>query len=120
MNEVSVFRYRRGIAETQVRNGGFGMDKAKTDKVKKAVALGYEIGDEAPKIIATGRGLVAEKIIEKAKESEVPIHRDDKLAETLSKLDFGEYIPEELYGAVVEVLQYVDRIDRVKAKMDAK
>ncbi len=89
------------------------------EKMKKAVALGYEPGDEAPKIIATGRGFVAEKIIEKAKESSIPIHRDDRLAETLSKLDFGEYIPEELYGAVVEVLKYVDRVDTVKAKMES-
>lgn len=89
-------------------------------KLKKAVALGYDQGDDAPKIVATGSGYLAEKIIEAAKESDVPVHKDDRLAETLSKLDYGEYIPPELYGAVVEVLSYVDRIDRVKAKMDER
>lgn len=88
------------------------------EKSKKAVALGYEPGDQAPKIIATGKGALAEKIIEKAKDADIPVHRDDRLAETLSKLDFGEYIPQELYGAVVEVLSFVDRIDSVKQKLD--
>lgn len=87
------------------------------NKQKTAVALGFEPGDEAPKILATGKGHLADKIIEAAKESNVPVHKDPKLAETLSKLDFGEYIPPELYEVVVEVLMYVDRIDAVKAKM---
>lgn len=88
------------------------------EKIKKAVALGMEPGGETPTIIATGKGHLAEKIIETAKQADVPVHRDDRLAETLSKLDFGEEIPPELFGAVVEVLQYVDRIDQVREKMD--
>lgn len=89
-------------------------------KDKKAVALGYEPGDEAPKIIATGRGALAEKIIESAKAENIPIHRDEKLTETLSKLDFGDYIPPELYEVVVDVLMYVDRIDSIQEKMNQK
>ena len=92
-------------------------DQYNDNKQKTAVALGFEPGDEAPKIIATGKGHLAEKIIETAKEANVPIHKDSKLAETLSKLDFGEYIPPELYEVVVEVLMYVDKVDAVKAKM---
>jgi len=92
-------------------------DNFNDKKQKTAVALGFEPGDEAPKIIATGKGHLAEKIIETAKEVNVPIHRDPKLAETLSKLDFGEYIPPELYEVVVEVLMYVDKVDAIKAKM---
>ena len=55
-------------------------------KVKQAVALEYDPSDEAPRVIASGKGILAEKIIEKAQESSVPIHRDDKLADTLSRL----------------------------------
>ena len=58
----------------------------RNEKPKQAIALSYELGDEAPKIIATGKGLLAEKIIEKAKEADVPLYKDSKLANTLSKL----------------------------------
>ena len=88
------------------------------DKVKTAVAIAYDPKDAAPTVIASGKGAVADKIIEKAKESDVPVHRDDKLAETLSKLDIGDMIPPELYEVVAEVLVFVDRMDRLKAKMD--
>ncbi len=86
--------------------------------MKTAVALGFEPGDEAPKILATGKGYVAEKIIEEAKLNDVPVHKDSKLAKSLSELEFGDYIPPELYEVVVEVLMYVDRIDSVKHKLD--
>ena len=81
---------------------------------KTAVALSYEAGDQAPKILATGKGYVAEKIIEAAKEAEVPVHKDEKLAATLSKLEIGDYIPKELYGVVAEILVFVDRVEGVK------
>lgn len=81
---------------------------------KTAVALSYEAGDQAPKILATGKGYVAEKIIETAKEENVPVHKDEKLAATLSKLEIGDYIPKELYGVVAEILVFVDRVEGVK------
>ena len=56
-------------------------------------------------------------IIEKAKESDVPIHRDDKLAETLSRLEIGEMIPPELYEVVAEILIFVDSMDKIKNKL---
>ena len=84
---------------------------------KTAVALQYEPSDEAPKVIASGRGILAEKIIEKARESDVPVHRDDKLAETLSRLEIGDMIPPELYEVVAEILIFVDSMDKIKAKM---
>ena len=59
-------------------------------KVKQAIALEYDPSDDAPRVVASGKGILAEKIIEKAQESSVPIHRDDKLADTLSRLDIGE------------------------------
>lgn len=89
-------------------------EKKKNIANKTAVALSYEPGDQAPKILATGKGHVAEKIIEVAKEENVPIHKDEKLAGTLSKLEIGDYIPKELYGVVAEILVFVDRVESVK------
>lgn len=89
-------------------------------KSKTAVALSYELEDTAPKVIASGKGYLAEKIIHKAKENDVPLHKDSKLAGTLSKLEIGECIPPQLYDVVAEVLVFVDRIDQVREKMNAR
>ena len=86
-------------------------------KVQQAIALEYNPAEDAPRVIASGRGVLAEKIIQKAKESDVPIHRDDKLADTLSRLEIGEMIPPELYEVVAEVLIFVDAMDKMKSKM---
>lgn len=95
----------------------FEFDKKDNDKT--AVAIEYVPGEAAPKIIATGKGAVAEKIIEKAKESNVPLYKDNKLAGTLSKLKIGDMIPPELYEVVAEILVFVDDMDRMKAKLGA-
>ena len=87
---------------------------------KTAVAISYEPGESAPKILATGKGEVAERIIEKAKENDVPLYKDNKLADTLSKLKIGDAIPPELYEVVAEILVFVDDMDRLKAKLDGK
>ena len=89
-------------------------------KEKTAVALAYNPGDDAPKILATGKGYIAERIIEEAKEHDVPFYKDDKLAETLSKLEIGDAIPPELYEVVAEILVFVDGMDKIKAKLDGK
>lgn len=86
-------------------------------KVKQAIAIEYNPADMAPKIVATGKGIVAERIIEKAKESDVPVHEDAKLAGTLSKLDIGEYIPPELYEVVAEILVFVDKMEKIRSKL---
>lgn len=87
-------------------------------KVKKAVALAYEPDEKAPKIVATGKGALADKIVEKAKEAKVPVHEDEKLTETLSKLDIGDFIPPELYEVVAEILVFVDDCERLKGKLN--
>lgn len=84
---------------------------------KVSVAIQYNPGEQAPKIIASGRGAIAEKIIEKAKEADVPLYEDSKLANTLSKLEIGDMIPPELYNVVAEILVFVDDCDRIKAKL---
>lgn len=91
----------------------------KKNKLKQAVALEYDPSEIAPKVIATGQGLVAEKIIDTATENNVPIHKDESLAKTLSKLDVGDQIPPELYEVVAEILVFVDAMDKIKSKMDA-
>ncbi len=84
---------------------------------KLAIALEYNSGEEAPTIIATGKGVLAEKIIDKAVEADVPLYEDSKLAKTLSKLEVGEMIPPELYGVVAEILVFVDKMDRLRSKI---
>lgn len=86
-------------------------------KQRTAVAVAYEPGERAPKIIATGKGYTAERIIEKAKEENIPFYRDDKLAKTLSKLEIGEMIPPELYEVVAEILVFVDDMEKLKSKL---
>ena len=93
------------------------MEEKKRKKPKQAIALSYDPNEDAPKVIASGTGALAERIIEKAKEVDVPIHRDDKLADTLSELEIGDMIPPELYEVVAEILVFVDQMDKIKAKM---
>lgn len=93
------------------------MAKETEKKIKQAIALEYDPDEEAPIVIASGKGALAERIIEKAKEADVPVHRDDKLADTLSRLDIGEMIPPELYEVVAEILVFVDAMDKIKAKL---
>ncbi|MDD4112446.1 MAG: EscU/YscU/HrcU family type III secretion system export apparatus switch protein [Herbinix sp.] len=88
------------------------------NKKKTAVALSYDPEDTAPKIIATGKGILADKIIGKAKEADIPIHKDEALADTLSRLELGSNIPPELYEVVAEVLVFVDKMDRIKGKLN--
>lgn len=94
--------------------------ETKENKKKQAVALSYNPGEEAPVIVAAGTGILADKIIEKAKESDVPLYEDAKLASTLSKLEIGDMIPPELYGVVAQILVFVDNLDKLKGKMDGK
>lgn len=93
------------------------MEEKRREKPKTAIALEYDPADVAPRIIATGRGRIAERIIETAQESDVPIHQDDQLADTLSKLEIGEFIPPELYEVVAEILVFVDQMEKLRGKM---
>ncbi len=75
---------------------------------KKAVALRYKMNeDNAPKVVAKGRGFLAEKIEEIAKEYDIHIEKDPELANSLYRLNLNEEIPEELYEAVAKILAYI-------------
>ena len=111
------------------------------DKSAKAVALKYDQkNDRAPRIIAKGRGNVAEKIIDVARENNVPLYEDKNLIQILEALELETEIPPELYRAVAEVLvenhpvpmkrigvrdtfaesgPYLDLLDKYKAAADA-
>lgn len=86
------------------------------DEPKIAVALKYakEV-DNAPKVVAKGVLTRAEKILEIAKKNNVPVMRNVPLAHALNRLEIGDEIPEELYDAVAEVLNYVFQMAREEA-----
>jgi flagellar biosynthesis protein len=85
---------------------------------KVAVALGYQQGhDEAPKVLAAGRGAVAENVIRIAQENAVPIHTDHPLANALIKLELGATVPPELYAAVAEVLAFLYRLEQERSHL---
>jgi flagellar biosynthetic protein FlhB/flagellar biosynthesis protein len=82
-----------------------------------AIALKYDKdADQAPRIIAKGARTKAEKILEIAKQAGVPIMRNVPLAHALNRLEVGDEIPEELYDAVAEVLNYVYELAKASEK----
>ena len=81
-------------------------------KKAKAVALKYETEkDSAPRVVAKGKDIVAEKIIETAKAHNVPLYEDKNLVQVLEALDIDTEIPPELYRAVAEVLAFIYRLN---------
>jgi flagellar biosynthesis protein len=83
------------------------------NKRKRAAALKYESNYNAPIVTAAGMGYIADKIIEEAEKNEVPVVYNKELAELLTNVDVGSYIPEELYNAVAEVIAYIMDTDRL-------
>ncbi|EAT15851.1 EscU/YscU/HrcU family type III secretion system export apparatus switch protein [Desulfuromonas acetoxidans] len=83
------------------------------DPVKKAVAVKYdkEVAD-APLIVASGKGQLAENIIQAAEKAGLEISHDPDLVELLAKIPVGSEIPSELYQAVAEILAYVYRVNK--------
>jgi flagellar biosynthesis protein len=91
------------------------MEKRK--KQNRAVALKYQPeSDNAPKVTAIGKGKVAEKIIEIAREHNIHIHNDPDLIEVLSQLDLNEEIPPSLYVIVAELLGFVYSLNAEKSR----
>lgn len=97
------------------------LSKREERGVKQAAAIKYspESG-KAPKIIALGKGQVAEKIMEKAKEHDVPLYNDPNLAEVLNTMRIGDEIPEDLYEVVASVLVFVSSLDKKYDKYKVK
>lgn len=83
------------------------------NSIRLAVALKYvEDEQDAPVVVATGRGEVAQKIIDIAEKEDVPVYQDASLAQILSTLEVGTEIPPELYEAVAQVIAFVWQLDK--------
>ncbi|SCL83222.1 EscU/YscU/HrcU family type III secretion system export apparatus switch protein [Sporanaerobacter sp. PP17-6a] len=86
------------------------------EKRKSAVALKYNKDNSAPIVVAKGRGHIAEKIIEIAKENKVEIYEDEDVADNLMKLEMGMEIPQELYEAVAEIIAYIYNLNMYRGE----
>jgi flagellar biosynthesis protein len=82
------------------------------DARRTAVALTYETGASAPRVVAKGRGLVAQTIIERATEAGVYVHESPELVALLMQVELDEAIPPQLYIAVAELLAWLYRLER--------
>ncbi len=83
------------------------------EKRKEAIALKYNTElDTAPKVVAKGKGVIADEILSKAKEFGVPIQEDPSLVEVLSQLEINQTIPEDLYSVVAELFAFIYRADQ--------
>lgn len=90
---------------------------------KQAVAITYDENEagRAPKVIASGKGFLAEKIVETARAAGIHIHEDPNLVELLAKVPVGDEIPVELYQTVAEVLAFVYQInEKFKQKLTSR
>ncbi len=77
-----------------------------------AVALAYAPGDAAPKVVAKGRGLIAEAIIARARESDIYVHQSAEMVALLMQVDLDDRIPPQLYLAVAELLAWLYRVEQ--------
>ncbi len=83
------------------------------NKLRKAAVLKYKHQiDRAPRLVAKGKGMVADRILELARKHRIPIQSDPALVEVLSQLDIDQEIPPDLYRAVAQVLAYVYRVTK--------
>ena len=91
------------------------MAKRNNDPLKSAVALAYGQTDAAPRIVAKGRGMVAEKIISRAREHGVYVHESPELVSLLMQVDLDQRIPAQLYVVVAELLAWIYRLESGQA-----
>lgn len=87
------------------------MSTAPTGSLKGAVALAYGQTDAAPRVVAKGRGLIAEQIIARAQAHGVYVHESAELVSLLLQVDLDQHIPPQLYLAVAELLAWLYRLE---------
>ncbi|MBI2263997.1 MAG: EscU/YscU/HrcU family type III secretion system export apparatus switch protein [Armatimonadetes bacterium] len=79
---------------------------------KSAIALRYDAEkDQAPRVVAAGKGWIADKIVEIAEHHKVPLHKEAVVAEALQKVELGTEIPQALYQVIAEILFFVNRLN---------
>lgn len=81
---------------------------------QQAVALSYAAGEFAPKVVAKGKGVIAEQIIERAKQHNIFVHESKDLVALLMQVDLDSHIPPELYKAIAEILAWLYRLEEEK------
>lgn len=86
--------------------------------LQNAVALAYQTGDLAPKVVAKGRGLIAEQIIARAQEHGIFVHESRELVALLMQVDLDRHIPPALYRAVAELLAWLYHIESARKTND--
>lgn len=82
---------------------------------QQAIALAYETGDLAPKIVAKGRGLVADQIIARAREHGIFVHESKELVSLLMQVDLDDHIPPALYQVIAELLSWLYQLEEQHA-----
>ncbi len=90
------------------------INRASHNPNQQAIALAYGASDYAPKVVAKGRGLIAEQIIARAKEHDVFVHESKDLVALLMQVDLDDHIPPALYQAIAEVLAWLYRLEQGK------
>ncbi len=78
---------------------------------RQAIALAYDQGETAPKVVAKGNGRIAEQIIELAKDNEVFVHESKELVAMLMQVDLDDHIPPNLYQAIAEILAWLYQLE---------
>lgn len=87
------------------------MAKPPSDPTREAIALAYSQTDAAPRVVAKGKGLIAEQIIARAREHGVYVHESPELVALLTQVDLDEHIPPQLYIAIAELLAWLYQIE---------
>ena len=87
------------------------MAKPPSNPAREAIALAYSQTDAAPRVVAKGKGLIAEQIIARAREHGVYVHESPELVALLTQVDLDEHIPPQLYVAIAELLAWLYRIE---------
>ncbi len=89
--------------------------------MRRAVALRYDRHkNHAPEVVASGQGVLAEKIMEIANANRVPFYEHTELVEALASLPVGSEIPPELYELVAQVLSFILRLDEERGRNDSR
>ena len=90
------------------------MTDSKAKNLRQAVALAYQNGGKAPKVVASGKGLIAEQIIELARQNDVHVHESKEMVALLMDVELDKEIPPKLYQIVAELLAWLYKIEAAK------